>query len=83
MAIMIPEEPCDFEPASGEGRLFEALKNLPDDYWVVHSLRLTSVEKNEMKDREIDFVIFHREKGLLCVEAKWHTKTANITMPRT
>ena len=70
MAIMIPEEPCDFEPASGEGRLFEALKNLPDDSWVVHSLRLTSVEKNEMKDREIDFVIFHREKGLLCVEAK-------------
>ena len=70
MAIMIPEQPCDFEPASGEGRLFEALKNLPDDYWVVHSFRLTSVEKNEMKDREIDFVIFHREKGLLCVEAK-------------
>ena len=70
MAIMIPEEPRDFEPASGEGRLFEALKNLPDDYWVVHSFRLTSVEKNEMRDREIDFVIFHREKGLLCVEAK-------------
>lgn len=34
MAIMIPETPHIFEPASQEGLMFDALTLLPDDYYV-------------------------------------------------
>ena len=39
-------------------------KKLPSDYYVVHSF------KNLLHEGEVDFVIFNRTKGLLCLEAK-------------
>ena len=38
MALMIPEMPRDFDPASLEGLIFDALALLPEDYYVFHSL---------------------------------------------
>ena len=46
MAIMIPETPHIFEPASQEGLMFDALTLLPDDYYVFHSFRISTVQDN-------------------------------------
>lgn len=70
MAIMIPSIPQDFSPESREGEMFLSLQKLPDDYYVFHSFRIIRIEDNTWKENEIDFVIFNRYKGILCIEAK-------------
>lgn len=70
MAIMIPDVPRDYNPASLEGVMFDALKKLPPDYYVVHSFKNVYVEGNMLHEGEADFVIFNQTKGLLCIEAK-------------
>lgn len=70
MAIMIPDTPHVFDPASQEGLMFDALSKLPDDYYVFHSFRITSVTENTFYESETDFVIFNRKCGILCLEAK-------------
>lgn len=70
MAIMIPEKPHHFEAASQEGLIFEALELLPDDYYVFHSFRISTVKEETFYESETDFVIFNRKKGVLCLEAK-------------
>ena len=70
MAILIPEKPHQFDPASQEGLMFDALKLLSDDYYVFHSFRITSVNDNMFSESETDFVIFNRKLGVLCLEAK-------------
>lgn len=70
MAIMIPEKPHQFDPASQEGLMFDALKLLSDDYYVFHSFRITSVNDNMFRESETDFIIFNRKLGILCLEAK-------------
>ena len=37
MAIMCPEVPKEYDLASREGIIFEALSKLPDDYYVFHA----------------------------------------------
>lgn len=72
MATMYPAEPKEFAPESHEDVVFYAMRdNLPSDYHVFHSLTLKRKEKNNrLIQREIDFVIFHPQKGILCIEAK-------------
>lgn len=70
MAIMIPEKPHIFDPASQEGLIFDAFTMLPDDYYVFHSFRISTVKDNTLHESETDFVIFNRKKGLICLEAK-------------
>ena len=70
MAIMIPHVPNDFTPESREGDMFLSLQKLPDDYYVVHSFRMVNIVDSEWKENEIDFVIFNRKKGIICLEAK-------------
>jgi len=71
MAIMIPEKPREFDPASREDLMFRVLEKLPDDYFVVHSFQINKVKRDgSLHDSEADFVVFHRLKGLLCIEAK-------------
>ncbi len=70
MAYMIPNRPRSFEPASLEDVMFSALEKLPDEYYVVHSFRGVTVQNGVLVESETDFVIFHRKKGLLCLEAK-------------
>ena len=67
---MIPEKPHHFEAASQEGLIFEALELLPDDYYVFHSFRISTVKEETFYESETDFVIFNRKKGVLCLEAK-------------
>jgi nuclease-related domain protein len=70
MAIMIPEVAREYDPASLEGVMFDSLKKLSSDYYVVHSFKNVYVENNTLHEGEVDFVIFNQTKGLLCLEAK-------------
>lgn len=70
MAIMIPNRPHAFAPASLEGVMFTALEKLPDEYYVFHSLRLSTVVDNTFHESETDFVVFNKRLGILCLEAK-------------
>lgn len=73
MAIMIPAYPIPSEndAASLEPEMFDILRrNLSDDYYVFHSVQLSEDEDGYIEESEIDFVILHKEKGFLCLEAK-------------
>jgi len=70
MAIMIPDKPKEFEVNSHEDLMFEALATLPDSYYVFHSFSIVKVVDSVVYESETDFVIFHPQKGLLCLEAK-------------
>jgi hypothetical protein len=70
MAIMYPEQPKDFEPASLEGLIFERLATLPDDHYVFHSYQIVQIKDKKNYDSEIDFIVFHPSKGVLVIEAK-------------
>lgn len=71
MARMIPGVgPRSFATESREGVVYEALKLLPDDYTVVHSMHLLRVSADQQQEREADFVIFNPHFGILCVEVK-------------
>lgn len=66
MAKMIPNQISN-ESSSGEKKIFEKLKKLPDEYIVIHSLKmLKHIQKVE---GEIDFLIIC-PKGILCIEVK-------------
>ena len=67
---MIPHVPNDFTPESREGEMFSSLQKLPDDYYVFHSFHIINIVDSEWKENEIDFVIFNRNKGIICLEAK-------------
>ena len=67
---MIPEKPRKFDPSSLEGIMFNALEELPQDYYVLHSFRITNVNNNVFHESETDFIIFNRRKGVICLEAK-------------
>lgn len=70
MAIMIPEKPRNFDPASQEGLIFDALASLSEDYYVFHSFRITDTRESIFHESETDFVILNRTKGVICLEAK-------------
>ena len=70
MAIMIPNRPHAFAPSSLEGIMFAGLEKLPDDYYVFHSLRISTVVDNTFHESETDFVVFNKRLGILCLEAK-------------
>lgn len=71
MARMIPSRgPRDFIPSSQEGIIFDALSKLPDEFIVVHSMRMVTSLRDELRENEADFIVFHRGLGILCIEAK-------------
>lgn len=71
MAVMIPGEgPREHVAASREGLLYAALSRLPDSYYVVHSMDILSTTGGALRENEADFVVFHPDLGLMCIEAK-------------
>ena len=82
MANMIPKEPRECHFKSGEQNIFNDLNKLPPEYTVIHSTKLFYYDEDEKTiryerkkiyietEREIDFIVFHPEKGILCLEAK-------------
>lgn len=70
MAHMIP----GVAPRPGPGRraeraLYEALQSGLDDGWFVYH-GLDILERDRAREGEIDFLLLHREHGLLVVECK-------------
>lgn len=71
MANMIPAKPKEFDERSKEGFVFDSFKKLSDDYYVFHSVTPVGVTNdNEFYEREIDFVIAHKRKGVIAIEVK-------------
>lgn len=74
MAVIIPcdREPYEFNGSYGERLLYEQFANLPDDYYIFHSVRWINREKNKNSVRfgEADFTIFNPRYGILCIEVK-------------
>ena len=71
MAHMIPANPKEFDERSHEGDVFNALKKLPDDYYVFHSVSTVGVtDDNVFYERELDFVVASPKKGILAIEVK-------------
>ena len=72
-AIMVPNVPFAFDPASQEGIIFNSFAEHLDSadneppYYVFHSYKM---RKDVRPIGEIDFLIYHRQKGILCIEAK-------------
>ena len=69
-AHMIPPVPKAFDPKSEEGLVFAALSKLPSDYYVFHNVTYSVVDDGVLYERELDFVVANRKKGILCIEAK-------------
>jgi hypothetical protein len=67
---MIPREPPRWEGgAYAEKLVFEALRDdLCQETFVYH--RFSFVEEEHAREKEIDFLIVHRKKGLLALECK-------------
>ena len=69
MAHMIPSDGGYFDPRSKEEEMFNALKTLPDDYYVFHSYRLVRLIPGKgLDENEIDFLIFNPKYGCLFLE---------------
>ena len=67
---MYPDIPYECTPASREEIMFKVLKDLPEEYYVFHSFKIVNVDEGVINASETDFVIFHPQKGILCIEAK-------------
>lgn len=73
MARMIPNivSRDDYNGSIGEMKVYEALKSLPDEYTIFHSVHW---HKRNTKGRiewgEADFTLFHPKRGLLVIEVK-------------
>ena len=70
MAVMIPDIPKEFDERSQEGRMFDELMLLSDEYYVFHSFNIVTVRASVIEESETDFVIFHPRKGIISIEAK-------------
>jgi hypothetical protein len=66
---MVPDLPPSERGANNaENDFWRALKEeLPDDYYVLHSLPFLTADAHQ---GEVDFLVFHRELGMLNVECK-------------
>src|SRR2546421_3002294 len=73
MAVMYPPELAEEDVASkAEPKVFRALRDgLLDQWEVFHSAGLLNRDPVEgLKHGEIDFVLCHPDKGVLCLEVK-------------
>ncbi|MEI6425311.1 MAG: nuclease-related domain-containing protein, partial [Lentisphaerota bacterium] len=72
MARMIPAECSQHTNSPAEEKLFDVLKISLDEGWTVFHSFNTLARNREKKliDCEIDFLIFHKELGLLSLEVK-------------
>lgn len=67
---MCPDTPKEFDKYSFEDLAFSALEKLPDDYYVFHSFSIVNTTDGMIDESETDFIVFNRNLGILCIEAK-------------
>ncbi len=69
MAILIPHIPSDYHGSPGEEEAILALRHLPQEFYVFHSLRWLGLTQHETQG-EADMLIFHPQKGYVVIEIK-------------
>lgn len=69
MATMLPPKPVPGTPES-EFRVYEGLRQLDDDWTVLHSVTWQSVRDGRQGDGEADFVLLHPQFGIVILEVK-------------
>lgn len=70
MAKMYPETyPNEVNHDDPEYQVFQMLRELPDDFSVIHSKKLKG-GKNCKEETEIDFLVFDGAKNMICLEVK-------------
>jgi Nuclease-related domain len=69
MAKLIPRVPANYHGSPGEREVVLALRHLPDDYYVFHSLRWLARHYRGTQG-EADIAIFHPAKGFFIIEIK-------------
>ena len=71
-ATMYPSELLEFDERSKEDLIYKALRDgLSSEYHVFHSQQIRHVDDSAaLREKEIDFLIYHKDKGVLCLEAK-------------
>ncbi|PTJ90335.1 hypothetical protein BU020_12970, partial [Staphylococcus simulans] len=73
MAYLIPEkqlEEIDFNGSSGEEQLYKEFLELDDNYIIFHSLDWMSKNKYTVRFGEADFIVFHKQYGIISLEIK-------------
>ena len=70
MATMIPSFPYGFKPESHEDEMFSSLQKLPNKYYVFYSFLIGDIINGTWKEKEIDFLIYHQDLGIMIIEAK-------------
>lgn len=71
MAQMIPQVMEEDNDSFGERLVFKALKDLPSEYTVFHSVRWNDInDKNTVVWGESDFTVLHPTKGIIVIEVK-------------
>ena len=74
MAIMIPSKIEDYKAAkkAHEDEIFNALQAIDDNnLYVFHSYKTLDLDENNvLEEHEIDFIIFHKNLGLIFMESK-------------
>lgn len=71
MAKIYPTFTDDFHSSLGEYKIFNSLKKLPDDWYVLYSLNWNNkLENGKVQWGEADFVTLNRIYGLLVIEVK-------------
>ena len=77
MAQMFPKYMRPYEKSSKENLMFQALESLDDNYLVFHSVNFDYFGKRQSDDvfqafhqHQADFIIFHKDKGILVIEGK-------------
>lgn len=72
MAVMINSS-SSFDPRSHEDIIWNALKKLPDDWYVFHSIHIYDPHVDDYDGKqevEMDFVVLIPSKGCIVIEAK-------------
>ena len=59
----------EYSSTNPEAIVFESLKQLSDDYSVIHSKKIKGGSKHR-EEVELDFIIFDGKKNLICLEVK-------------
>ncbi len=63
--------PREFDPSSHEDVIYNALRDrLSEEYVVIHSFKYRNRTCRGFVERESDFVIYNKQLGILCIEAK-------------
>ncbi len=63
--------PREFEQDSQEDEIYYALRDrLPEDYVVIHSFKYRKLHNHRLVEHESDFVVYNKNLGILCIEAK-------------